>query len=219
MCSPDSGASEADGSEERCLHPGGRQPAVSVTRRRAVLGAAGTGIAASLAGCLDSLGPLIDDDSDGPDPRGLGDGVDCDVCGMVIDKHPGPNGQIFYEDEGPDGHSLPARFDSLKQCFFPYRLEHDEMGWTETAAYVTDYSSVDYDVSSEGGTTTISSHVEPSSFGVAQELQYVVGSDVQGAMGPDFVPFSDGDDAAAFADEYGGDVVAFDEIGEGLVGR
>lgn len=219
MCVPDSGASEAGSREEGCRHPGGHRPAVSGTRRRAVLGAAGAGVAASLAGCLDSIAPLTDDESDRPAPRALGDGVGCDVCGMVIDKHPGPNGQVFYGDEGPEGHSPPARFDSLKQCFFPYRLEHEEMGWSETAAYVTDYSAVDYDVSSEGGTTTISSHVEPSSFGVARELQYVVGSDVRGAMGPDFLPFSDADDAAAFADEYGGDVVGFDEIGEGLIGR
>jgi nitrous oxide reductase accessory protein NosL len=186
------------------------------TRRRRVLGAGAAGVAASLTGCL---GSLTGDGTEAPPADAIAEDADCDVCGMIVAKHPGPNGQLFYDEESPDGHDNPARFDALKQCFFPYKLEHDAMGWSETAAYVTDYSAVDYDVSAESGATTISSHVAASAFAPAADLQYVVGSEVQGAMGPDFVPFSDGDDAAAFADEYGGDVVAFDDIGEGLVGR
>jgi nitrous oxide reductase accessory protein NosL len=38
-------------------------------------------------------------------------------------------------------------------------------------------------------------------------------------MGPDFVPFSREADATAFADEYGGDVVEYGDIGEGLIGQ
>lgn len=218
MCSTDSGTPGPGDHERRCSSSLARESAAG-PRRRTVLGAAGAGVVASLAGCLDAVNPLGDGGTDAPDPQSLGGGEDCDVCGMVIDKHPGPNGQLFYEDETPAGHPLPARFDALKQCFFPYKIEREERGWSRTAAYVTDYSAVEYDVSDESGATTISSHTEPSSFAPAEELQYVVGSDVQGAMGPDFVPFSEADDAAAFADEYGGDVVAFDEIGEGLVGR
>jgi len=152
-------------------------------------------------------------------PVSLSGGLQCDVCGMVIEKHPGPNGQIFYEDERPEGHDNPARFDSLKQCLFPYRLEHEQLGWTALAVYATDYSSVEYTLQTEGGTTYISSHVEPASFGLAEDLLYVVGSDVQGAMGPDFVPFSARSDAEAFAGENGGDLVEYGEIDEGLIGR
>mgnify|MGYP006278509949 FL=1 len=38
-------------------------------------------------------------------------------------------------------------------------------------------------------------------------------------MGPDFVPFSEESDADSFADEYGGQVVGYGDIGEGLLGR
>ena len=185
--------------------------------RRSVLRASALGVAASLAGCLG--GVLPGDDSEVPGPVSVAGGLDCDVCGMVIEKHPGPNGQIFYADESPEGHDNPARFDSLKQCFFPYKLEHDQMGWNIDAAYVTDYSSVEYDVSTQGGTTTISSHPEPDAFARAKDLQYVVNSEVEGAMGPDFIPFSTQGDAESFADEYGGEVVSYGDIGEGLVGR
>ena len=182
--------------------------------RRAVLGAS-AGVAASLAGCLGTL----TGDGETPTAISLGEGLDCDVCGMVIEQHPGPNAQVFYDGDSPEGHDNPARFDSLKQCFFPYRLEREQLGWDLTVAYVTDYSSVDYDVSTQGGTTTISSHVASESFARAADLQYVVNSEVEGAMGPDFVPFSEQADAESFADEYGGEVVAYDDIGEGLVGQ
>lgn len=166
----------------------------------------------SLAGCLG--GPETT-----PAPVALSGGLECDVCGMVIENHPGPSGQLFFEDEGPEGHDPPARFDSLKQCFFPYKLEHEAMGWTVTAVYVTDYSSVDYTIQTEGDTTYVSSHPEAEAFAPAAELDYLVGSDVTGAMGPDFIPFSTRADAETLQAEYGGEIVAYDEIDEGLVGR
>ena len=69
---------------------------------------------------------------------------------MIIQKHPGPVGQVFFRDNAPEGHDNPAYFDALKQCLFPYRLERENRGWSVTAQYVTDYSSVDYDVTTEG---------------------------------------------------------------------
>ncbi len=181
-----------------------------------MLGASAAGVAASLAGCLGDLPP---GDDGATDPISLADGRDCDVCGMVIENHPGPTGQLFYDGEGPEGHDNPARFDSLKQCLFPYRLEREQLGWDLDAAYVTDYSSVDYEVSAGSDTTTISSHTAPESFARAEDLRYVVNSAVEGAMGPDFVPFSDRADAESFADEYDGEVVAYGDIDEGLVGN
>lgn len=174
------------------------------------------GATASLAGCL---GGLTGGSGEAPDPISLTGGLPCDVCGMIIEKHPGPNGQIFFESGSPDGHDNPARFDSLKQCYFPYKLEQQQGGKSIAAGYVTDYSSVDYDVTTQGGTTTISSYTEPESFARAKDLQYVVGSEVDGAMGPDFIPFSKRGDAQSFADEYGGEIVAYGDIDEGLIGR
>lgn len=180
--------------------------------RRPLLLAGGALAAGTLAGCLQS-------DETEPAPAAIPGSAQCDVCAMVIAEHPGPNGQIFYRQESPEGHDNPAWFDSLQKCFFPYKLEHDRRDWSVAAMYVTDYSVVEYSVTTDGDTPVISSHTEPASFGSATELQYVVESEVQGAMGPDFYPFSDGDDAAAFAEQYDGRVVAFDEIGEDLIGQ
>ncbi|WP_132059154.1 nitrous oxide reductase accessory protein NosL [Halorussus amylolyticus] len=184
--------------------------------RRTVLGAVGLATTASLAGCI---GDLTGGSEETPEAVSLADGLDCDNCGMVIEQHPGPNGQLFFEDRSPEGHDNPARFDALKQCFFPYKLEREQEGWNAVVGYVTDYSSVEYDVSTQGGTTTISSHTDPASFAEAETLQYVVESEVEGAMGPDFVPFSESEDAESFAEEHGGEVVAYDDIGEGLLGN
>ncbi|MFB6122816.1 MAG: nitrous oxide reductase accessory protein NosL [Haloferacaceae archaeon] len=182
-----------------------------ISRRTALRVGGGVAVPA-LAGCLGGSGGGV------PDPVALTGSVSCDVCGMVIAKHPGPDGQIFYRNESPEGHDNPARFDSLKQCFFPYKLEHERRGWEIAAAYVTDYSSVDYSVSGDGE-QYISSHPAASAFAPAEGLSYVVGSSVKGAMGPDFVPFSDSADADSFASEYGGDVIAYGDIDQGLIGR
>ena len=179
--------------------------------RRLLLRAGGGGLAIGLAGCLG--GPSK------PAPVALTGGVACDVCGMIIEKHPGPDGQIFYRNQSPEGHDNPARFDALKQCFFPYLLEHQQRGWTATALYVTDYSSVDYTLQTEAGETYISSHPEVEAFAPAKELSYVVGSDILGAMGPDFIPFSERADADEFATEHGGSVLAFADLDEGVIGR
>lgn len=173
--------------------------------------AAISGIA--LAGCLG--GP----DTSSPDPITLPTGADCDNCGMVIDQHPGPNGQLFYEENQPANHDEPFRYDALKQCFFPDLLESQQLGWTATGRYVTDYSNVEYTLQTDDDTTYISSHTGAASFAPAADMTYVVGSEVEGAMGPDFIPFSSRDDAEAFTTEHGGDLVAYDDIDEGLIGK
>jgi nitrous oxide reductase accessory protein NosL len=183
--------------------------------RRTVLVAGASAAAVALAGCTSSsFGG-----GSTPDPIALDAGQACDNCGMIIQKHPGPVGQVFFADNAPEGHDNPAYFDALKQCLFPYRLERESRGWSVVAQYVTDYSAVDYTVTTEGGDSFISSHVGTTAFAPAEELYYVVESEVNGAMGPDFVPFSDEADATAFAEEYGGDVVEYGDIGEGLIGK
>jgi nitrous oxide reductase accessory protein NosL len=183
--------------------------------RRTVLAAGASTAAVALAGCTSSsFGG-----GSAPDPIALDADQACDNCGMIIQKHPGPVGQVFFRDNAPEGHDNPAYFDALKQCLFPYRLERESQGWSVTAQYVTDYSSVDYDVTTEDGESYVPSHVEAEAFAPAEDLYYVVGSEVRGAMGPDFVPFSREADATAFADEYGGDVVEYGDIGEGLIGQ
>ena len=180
--------------------------------RRTVLAGAGTLAAASVAGCLGG-------DGSAPAAVAVTDAAACDECGMVISKHPGPNGEIYWDDAEPETHDAPFWFDSLKQCFFPHYFEGTDAGRSLDAAYVTDYSTVDYSVNTQGGSSYVTSHTDADAFADATELQYVVESDVEGAMGPDFVPFSDPGDAEGFADQYGGAVVSFDEISTTLVGK
>lgn len=174
--------------------------------RRTVLHGAGAIVAGALAGCLGG------GESEPPEPITLSGGKQCDVCGMIVGDHYGPNGQLFYADNSPEGHDNPAIFEGLRSCFFPYYFTHEDYSWTVAASYVTDYSVTDYELSQAEGRTYISTHTEPETFADATALSYVVGSSVHGAMGREFVPFSEDDDATAFAEDHGGSVVAFDEI-------
>lgn len=130
---------------------------------------------------------------------------------MVIPNHPGPTTEIFYADERPSGHDNPARFDSTWEAF-QYNFDRLDRGWDVEAFYVTDYSSVDYDVTQAGGDTLISTHPEASAFVDAESVTFVVGSEVKGAMGRDLIAFSAADDAESFRDEYGGSLTTFDDV-------
>lgn len=207
------GRTDCHGGGTHAHLPGGARRH-SVTRRQLVTTAsvlAGT----ALAGCggeATAPGPP-------PGPTSLLGSKQCDFCGMVIEDHPGPNGQIYYRDHGPETHDNPAWFESLRSCLFPYYFEKGRLDWTADAVYVTDYSVVDYRIEEVAGDAFIPSFTDPETFADATRLTFVVGSEVYGSMGQAFVPFSDEDDAAAFSDEYGGEQVSFEEIGPDMLGR
>jgi nitrous oxide reductase accessory protein NosL len=186
-------------SGDHCDHP--------VTRRTVLAG--GVALAVGLAGCQ---GPN-DGNGSMPDPVTLTQADQCEVCGMIIANHPGPSTEIFYEDEQPSGHENPARFDSTWEAF-QYDFERQNMGWTRSAFYVTDYSTVDYELTTDAGDTLISTHVRAEDFVDATTVTFVVGSEVKGAMGRDLIAFSAQADAEAFQAEHGGDLRAFDEVTE-----
>jgi nitrous oxide reductase accessory protein NosL len=175
----------------------------SLRRRTVLLGGAAT--LAALAGCGGS------DTADAPEAVGLTTEDRCDVCGMVIPNHPGPSAQIFYADERPSGHDNPARFDSTWEAF-QYDFERRDRGWSREVFYVTDYSVVDYSVSEEGGDSVISTHPGAEAFADAESVTFVVGSEVNGAMGRDLIAFTERGDAESFRDEYDGTLAAFDEV-------
>ncbi len=177
--------------------------------RRTVLTTIVVGGVGSLAGCLGG-------DSETPDPIALDDGQECDNCGMRIEMHPGPVGEAFYGDDIPP--SLPedrkngvAWFCS-SMCTYNFILENEERGYEPQIAYGTDYSRVQYEIRQDGGTQVISAHLEADAFANLQDLTFVANSEVEGAMGGSLIGFSDADDAAAFADEYGGELLTHDEI-------
>lgn len=176
--------------------------------RRRILTVAGAGSVVALAGCLG-------EDEDAPDPVSLDEGQACDQCGMVIDDHPGPAGQIYFEGGRPEGRDGPARFCS-GVCTFEYHFDAEDDGSTPIETYLTDYSGVDYSVSDEEE-PFISAHLAAEYFAPASTLQFVVETDVRGAMGPDLIPFGDGDDADDFAAEYDGTVISEGEISRELI--
>lgn len=182
--------------------------------RRTFLASAAAGSAAALAGCTGGTGG----DGPAPEPITLTRADTCDACHMVIPIHPGPTAQIFYRDHQPEGHDNPARFCSCWEAFSSL-FEHEQMDWEATVFYVTDYSSVDYTINEANGAVFISSHPEASAHANAADLFYVIGSEAKGAMGSDLLPFSVRDDAAAFADERGGEVVTYDDVTPALIGQ
>lgn len=166
-------------------------------------------VAGATNGCLGRItgGP----GSATPTPVDLSGGKADDQGGMVIGRHGGPNGQIFYADHRPAGHDNPAWFHTLSFGLFPYYFEHRELGWRATAIYVTDYSTVEYTVTG-GDRKVITSPTAADTFGNAKAMTYVVGSDVYGGMGPELIPFGTDDDARAFVDRYGGRTVTFEDV-------
>lgn len=206
---PVSGRTAADGDAEVRGQPtsGG-----TTCRRHVLSGIAGLG-ATALAGCLDGTGTAT------PAPPGavtISDEATCDVCGMVISKHPGPTAQVFYADTQPNGHSNPARFDSTWEAF-KFDFERDD--WTRQSFYVTDYSSVEYQITTDQGQKLISRHVGADTFADATGVTFVAASSVVGTMGEDLLGFSSRDDAESFRADHGGDVVTFDEVTPTLISQ
>lgn len=179
------------------------------SRRQFVLSTAVVATA-TLTGCLGS--------SDRPEPAELTERASCDQCGMVIDQQPGPAGQTYYQDNSPEGHDPPARFCS-SVCTYRHRFETGDRGWTPEVTYLTDYATVDYSVREAGGARVISAHLAPEDFGVTEELDVVVGSGIEGAMGPAIVPFGTTDSAEAFVSAYGGEMIAAEEVSSELVAQ
>jgi copper chaperone NosL len=192
---------------------------VSVQRRTLLRSIGATLAASASSGCLGALdgGSAAADDT--PTPVSLSGEKQDDQGGMVIGKHGGPNGQIFYAENSPEGRENPAWFHTLTYGLFPYYFERKRRGWTAEVVYVTDYSNVDYTVREGGGRAVVSSPTAADTFGDAEAMTYVVESTVEGGMGPAMLPFSAGGDADAFVDEYGGRRLAFGEITETFVRR
>jgi nitrous oxide reductase accessory protein NosL len=124
---------------------------------------------------------------------------ECPICGMMPAKFPEWRAQILFTD------GTAAHFDSPKDML-KYLKGLDNMGmdktWIEDTStiagvFVTDYSTKEY--------------ID------ARTAHYVKGSDVQGPMGDDVIPFASMDDAMAFAHEHGGEVIGYDAITKDLL--
>lgn len=185
--------------------------------RRAFFASGAALVGSGLAGCLGrgalGLG------GDVPEPVDLSGGKYDDRGGMVIGRHAGANGQIFYAENAPDRGENPAWFHTLVFGLFPYHFERLDRGWEVRVVYVTDFSKVDYELFERDGRLHMPSPIAPETFADASELTYVAESDVMGGMGPALHPFSESTDAEKFAAEYGGSTVPFEELTRVIIDR
>ena len=120
----------------------------------------------------------------------------CPVCGMFVAKYPDWITQIHYERL-----SQTRFFDGVKDMmvyyFNPERFEGPPRESIQ-GIFVKDYYSLKW---------------LP-----AKEAFYVIGSDVYGPMGNEFIPFETKKAAESFMkDHHGQMILAFDEISPGLV--
>ena len=204
-----SGRTGADSEDEESAL---RSHGGSICRRHVLSGIGSVG-AATLAGCLSSSGTPT---PQAPDPVTIADEATCDVCGMVISQHPGPSAELFYADNQPNDHSNPARFDSTWEAF---TFDFEREDWTRQSFYVTDYSSVEYQITTDRGQKLISRHVGADTFAEATGMTFVAGSSVLGTMGEDLIGFSDREEAESFQADHDGDVVTFEDVTPTLVSQ
>lgn len=198
------GDPDADWTCHRCGRP---------TRRQVLAGvAAGT---ASLAGCSGGDGDAA---AKIPGPVALSNADTCELCGMVVPEHPGPSAEIFYRQHTPSGHPNPAVFDSIKEAF-QYDFGRQNRDWQRVVLYVTDYSTVDYELIERKGRKLISAHVAAEAFANAREVTFVADSAVEGSMGKDLIAFSAKNDARSFQEENGGKLFALKDVTPDLLAQ
>jgi copper chaperone NosL len=116
-------------------------------------------------------------------------------CGMMLTEHEGPKGQILLE-----GSDEPVWFSSARDAIAFTLLPEEPKDIA--AIYVSDMGKA-------------ASWADPGAdnWTDAMTASYVIGSSAQGGMGgAEAVPFADPAEAAAFAAENGGQVVAFDAV-------
>ncbi len=117
----------------------------------------------------------------------------CPICGMMPAKYPQWKAQVVLKD-GKRYH-----FDSPKDMFkFILGLtnKNEPKQWVDkneiAAIFVTDYTTKKY--------------ID------AKKAYYVKGSDVQGPMGDDLIPFAEKEDAQKFVSEHGGEIITFGDV-------
>lgn len=121
-------------------------------------------------------------------------------CGMLLQAHEGPKGQIHLSSR-----TQPVWFSSVRDTIAFTRLPEEPRDIT--AIYVSDMAR--------------SKHYEqpdPGAWVEAREAWFVIESEMRGGMGaPEAVPFSDPQAAEAFRARHGGRVVKLADIVDGYV--
>jgi copper chaperone NosL len=126
-----------------------------------------------------------------PVPVEIASGTTCSLDGMLLADYPGPKGQIFYV-----GQASPDVFCDTVELFNVYL--NPEQVREVRAVFVQDMGKASWD--------------EPRGHWIdARSAVFVVGGKRHGSMGPTIASFALEADANAFASEYGGEVLRFDQ--------
>lgn len=128
-----------------------------------------------------------------PEPVIIQNGEECDLCGMYINRFPGPKGQIFERG------GIPAKRFCSTRDMFAYALQPEHKHRIEFI-YVHDVATADWD------------NQEDAAYIDAKTALFVTGHKLHGAMGPALASFSKRIDAENFIKENGGSILTFDEI-------
>lgn len=125
-----------------------------------------------------------------PGPKDL-----CPVCGMLVAKYPHWIATIVYKDG--HAHHFDGAKDMIKFWFDPPKYAAGHSREMMAAIWVTDYYNL-----------------QPVD---AKSALYVIGSDVLGPMGHEFVPLENLADAEEFLKEHKGKrILRFDQITKDL---
>ena len=121
-------------------------------------------------------------------------------CGMALNEHIGPKGQIYLQ-----GRDTPVWFSAIKQVFAYTVLPEEPKAIS--AIYVNDMAGA------ERG-----QQPDPAAWIDARHAYYVIESRYIGGMGAeDAMPFAQLAQAEAFAHIHGGRVAAFNDVPESYI--
>jgi len=144
------------------------------------------------------LGACGEDDqqlaAQAPAPKALTRDAIGYYCNMIVADHLGPKGQVLIS-----GRDQPLWFASARDTIVFTLLPEEPKNIA--AIYVNDMGRASWD------------HPQNDTWIDARKAWYVIGSNRVGGMGaPEAVPFAEKADAESFADQYGGQAVAFADV-------
>ena len=121
---------------------------------------------------------------------------ECHLCGMLITRFDGPKGEVFRKEQG----DKVFKFCSTRDMFSYYLDPENKRNVAQMLVH--DMSKMPWG----------SDSIDDKYFIDAKAAWYVAGSEKTGAMGQTLASFSQQKNAVAFASEFGGQVLTFNDI-------
>jgi len=140
-----------------------------------------------LAGCGDKQQAIVHQ------AVAIESGDECHLCGMLIKQFAGPKGEIFNKRT-----TSAQKFCSTRDLF-AYYLQPENTRQVQQI-FVHNMAKTPWDKPGDDHFTD------------AKTAWYVKDHSQQGAMGATLAAFADQQDAKAFAQEFGGSVISFEQI-------